>query len=55
MDLIARIRQQEGARWSLTLGAWHLPDTSDNKIIFKIEEESTKLPSIEGKDTNRKI
>ncbi len=32
-----------------------LAPASNNKILFKIKEESTKLPSTEGKDTNRKI
>jgi integrase/recombinase XerD len=47
-DRIARIKQQEGSRWSQTLCVWHLPDTFDNRMKFKIEETPLKLPSIEG-------
>jgi len=47
-DLIARIKQIEGARWSQTLMAWHLPDTEENRLRFKI------LPS-EGKSTLSQI
>jgi aromatic ring-cleaving dioxygenase len=54
--LIARIKQQKGARWDLTLGAWHMPPIHPIiKYFFKIKEESTKLPSTEGKVINRKI
>lgn len=47
-DLIARIKQLEGARWSPSLVAWHLPDTEENRIRFKITPLSHSLPSIEG-------
>lgn len=45
--LIARIKQLDGARWSQTLGVWHLPDTEDYRIRFRIFAPSY-LPSAEG-------
>ncbi|QKJ63247.1 site-specific tyrosine recombinase/integron integrase [Flavobacterium sp. M31R6] len=47
-DWIDRIKQQEGSRWSQTLGVWHLPDTFENRMLFQIVEAPIKLPSIEG-------
>lgn len=47
-DWIDRIKQQEGSRWSQTLGAWHLPDTYENRIKFQIAITPVKLPSTEG-------
>jgi len=47
-DLIARIKQIDGARWSQTLSAWHLPDTEENRIRFKIAPLSHSIPSLEG-------
>lgn len=47
-ELIARIKQFEGARWSQTLVAWHLPDTEENRERFNIAPLSYSLPSAEG-------
>ena len=47
-ELIARIKQLEGARWSQSLVAWHLPDTEENRIRFNIAPLSHSLPSAEG-------
>ena len=47
-DLISRIKQIDGARWSQTLGVWHLPDTEENRIRFKILPLSHSIPSLEG-------
>lgn len=47
-DLIARIKQIEGARWSQQKTVWHLPDTSENRERFKIEPLKNSLPSAEG-------
>lgn len=47
-QLIARIKQFEGARWSQSLLAWHLPDTEENRERFKIAPLSYSLPSAEG-------
>jgi len=35
--LIDRIKQLDDAKWSYTLGAWHLPDTKENRLKFKLE------------------
>jgi integrase/recombinase XerD len=47
-DLIARIKQINGARWSQTLYAWHIPDSEENRIRFKIKPLSHSIPSAEG-------
>lgn len=38
--LITRIRKLTDARWSATLKVWHLPDTSENRLRFKISTAS---------------
>ena len=35
--LIDRIKQLDDAKWSYSLGAWHLPDTKENRLKFKLE------------------
>ncbi len=47
-DWIARIKKFEGSQWSKTLGAWHVPDTFENRTKFKIVEIVIKRPSAEG-------
>ncbi|RKS95659.1 integrase/recombinase XerD [Flavobacterium limicola] len=47
-DLIARIKQVAGARWSQQKTVWHLPDTIENRERFKIEPLKNSLPSAEG-------
>ncbi|RDI50476.1 site-specific tyrosine recombinase/integron integrase [Flavobacterium glaciei] len=47
-DLIARIKQIAGARWSQQKTVWHLPDTIENRERFKIEPLKNSLPSAEG-------
>jgi len=47
-DLIARIKQIEGARWSQQKIVWHIPDTAENRIRFHIKPLSHSLPSAEG-------
>jgi integrase/recombinase XerD len=47
-DLIARIKQIEGARWSQQKTVWHIPDTLENRERFKIEPLANSLPSAEG-------
>lgn len=44
-DLIQRIKKVEGSRWSQTLRVWHVPETVENIIRFKI---TTKQISTEG-------
>lgn len=47
-ELIARIKKIDGARWSQSLVAWHLPDTEENRERFKIAPLTHSLPSTEG-------
>ena len=47
-ELISRIKQLEGSRWSQTLGVWHLPDTFEYRMKFKIHSTPKVLPSTEG-------
>jgi integrase/recombinase XerD len=47
-DLIARIKQVEGARWSQQKTVWHIPDTLENRERFNIEPLENSLPSAEG-------
>lgn len=47
-ELIARIKKLEGSRWSQTMGVWHIPDTEENRIRFKIAPLSHTIPSEEG-------
>lgn len=46
--LIARIKTVEGSRWSQSLLAWHLPDTEQNRVRFKLVPMSNFIPSEEG-------
>jgi len=36
-DLIKRIKQIEGSRWSASLRCWHIPNTDENRKRFKLE------------------
>ena len=47
-ELIARIKKLEGSKWSQTLKAWHLPDTEENRIRFKLPLAASLLPNEEG-------
>ncbi|SFF46030.1 tyrosine-type recombinase/integrase [Flavobacterium xueshanense] len=47
-DLIARIKQIEGARWSQQKTVWHLPHTLENRVRFNIAPPANSLPSSEG-------
>lgn len=38
-ELIDRFRKLKGARWSATLGTWHLPDTATYRAQFKLPAE----------------
>ena len=55
LQLIARIKQLEGARWSQTLKAWHVPDTEENRTRFKIAPLSYSFPSAEGIESIEKF
>lgn len=45
-DLIIRIKALPGSRWSQSKHFWHVPDTLENRIRFKIA--ATPMPSAEG-------
>ena len=47
-DLIARIKQIEGSRWSQQKTVWHIPDTIENRERFNIESLANSLPSMEA-------
>lgn len=47
-DLIARIKQIEGARWSHQKTVWHLPDSPENRLRFNIEPKANSVPSTEA-------
>ena len=47
-ELIARIKTVDGSRWSQSLGVWHLPDTDENRIRYKIPLPFQIVPSEEG-------
>lgn len=47
-DLIARIKQLAGARWSQSKKVWHIPDNDENRIRFNLSLLSQSLPSVEG-------
>lgn len=47
-NLVDRFRKLPGAKWSNTLAAWHIPDTKENRIRFKIEAETDKLEDKEN-------
>lgn len=44
-ELVTRIKSIAGATWSLTLYAWHVPDTEENRFRFKIVELPSKIPT----------
>lgn len=43
--IVQRIKQLEDSKWSQTLQVWHLPDTIENRIRFKL---ALNQPSFEG-------
>lgn len=47
-ELISRIKQINGSRWSQSLGVWHIPDTDENRTRFKILKIAESLPNEEG-------
>ena len=47
-ELIARTKVVDGSWWSATLGVWHVPDTEENRVRFKIIPVSYILDSTEG-------
>lgn len=47
-DLIARIKQIAGARWSQQKIVWHLPDSPENRLRFNIKPMANSVPSTEA-------
>jgi integrase/recombinase XerD len=47
-DLISRIKKVEGSRWSQTMGFWHIPDDTENRIRFRIQKTQVQNPSEDG-------
>jgi integrase/recombinase XerD len=47
-ELIARIKTIDGSRWSQSLGVWHVPDSEENRVRFKLKPLSHSIPSEEG-------
>lgn len=47
-ELITRIKTVEGSRWSQSLKVWHIPDSEENRVRFKLKPLSHSIPSIEG-------
>lgn len=45
---VARIKTLEDALWSQTLKVWHLPDTVENRLRFKLPLAANLLPNEEG-------
>lgn len=41
-ELITRFRKLDDAKWSSTLGVWHLPDTQTNREKFNLEADKGK-------------
>lgn len=52
-DLIARIKQVAGARWSQSLKVWHVPDNDENRIRFKIGLSEGKSALSQIQDCNQ--
>jgi integrase/recombinase XerD len=54
-ELIARIKVVEGSRWSQTLAVWHVPDTEENRIRFRLIPTTHTIPSMEGMEQIEKF
>lgn len=54
-ELIERIKQLEGSRWSQKMKVWHLPDTEIYRKQFRITTAETKLINQEGIDAITKF
>ncbi|WP_235924349.1 site-specific tyrosine recombinase/integron integrase [Flavobacterium lotistagni] len=50
-----RMKTFPDARWSYTLKTWHVPDTEENRLRFKIEAEPKKIHTIENLEQVRKF
>ena len=47
-ELIERIKAIEGSKWSMQMRAWHIPDTDENRIRFKLTRIVDTVPNAEG-------
>ena len=54
-ELIARIKTIEGSRWSQSLAVWHIPDTEENRIRFKIQLNEGKSALSKIQDNNQLV
>lgn len=52
---INRMKTIEGARWSPTLLAWHVPDTEENRHRFRIVSPPAKIPTADNIEQIRKF
>ncbi|MDP2175683.1 MAG: site-specific integrase [Bacteroidota bacterium] len=50
LELNERIKKIEGCKWSQSLKCWHIPDTPENRIRFKIESGIQQNLNIEKDD-----
>jgi integrase/recombinase XerD len=50
LELNERIKKIEGCKWSQSLKCWHIPDTPENRIRFKIESGVQQKLNIEKDD-----
>lgn len=46
-NLLARVRQIDGAKWSQTLRCWHIPSTPETRSLFKLKVNDVVLPHSE--------
>jgi integrase/recombinase XerD len=54
-EMIARIKRIDGARWSRSISVWHLPDTTEHRVRFKIPMHEGKSALSQVQDTNQLI
>ena len=54
-ELIARIKLIDGSRWSQTLGVWHIPDTEENRLRFKISMGEGKSALSQIQEVNQLV
>ena len=54
-NLIARVKQLEGARWSQSTKVWHLPDSAENRLHFGLPSLASTFPSEEGQQAIEKF
>lgn len=55
VELIARVKLIEGSRWSQSLVVWHIPDTDENRIRFKIQLNEGKSALSKIQDNNQLV